>query len=214
MRESKCEAVILAVMDYGEADRIVTFFTREHGKIKGIARGAKKSRKRFGGALEVFARLSLQIVLQEGLSRLHGVDVITIFPHVREDLSKIGYAGYACELVDRLLPEAQANTRLFRLLVSYLEHLDAAPCCEEDRRFFEVNLLNIIGYRPPLEYCTQCGVEFARGSGYPPFVAARWYMLRHLPAYRPGTFTAYVIPAWRGSPDRAIRRCTVPRNNA
>jgi DNA repair protein RecO (recombination protein O) len=160
MRESKCEAVILAVMDYGEADRIVTFFTREHGKIKGIARGAKKSRKRFGGALEVFARLSLQIVLQEGLSRLHGVDVITIFPHVREDLSKIGYAGYACELVDRLLPEAQANTRLFRLLVSYLEHLDAAPCCEEDRRFFEVNLLNIIGYRPPLEYCTQCGVEF------------------------------------------------------
>ena len=160
MRESKCEAVILAVMDYGEADRIITFFTREHGKIKGIARGAKKSRKRFGGALEVFTRLSLQIVLQESLSRLHGVDVITIFPHVREDLSKIGYAGYACELVDRLLPEAQANTRLFRLLVSYLDHLDAASCCEEDRRFFEVNLLNIIGYRPPLEYCTQCGVEF------------------------------------------------------
>jgi DNA repair protein RecO (recombination protein O) len=159
MRESKCEAVILAVMDYGEADRIITFFTREHGKIKGIARGAKKSRKRFGGALEVFARLSLQIVLRESLSRLQGADVITIFPHIRENLAKIGYAGYACELVDRLLPEAQANMRLYRLLVSYLEYLDSAPCCEEDRRFFEVNLLNIIGYRPPLDYCTQCGVE-------------------------------------------------------
>lgn len=158
MRESQCEAVILAVLDYGEADKISTLFTREHGKIKGIARNAKKSRKRFGGALEIFARLRLQVVLRENLSHLHGADVITIFPHIREDFLKIGYAGYACELVDRFLPEAQANLRLYRLLVSYLEHLDSSPCCADDRRFFEVNLLNIIGYRPTLENCTHCGV--------------------------------------------------------
>jgi DNA repair protein RecO (recombination protein O) len=172
IRESKCEAVILADMDYGEADKIITFFTREHGKIKAIARGAKKSRKRFGGALEVFARLDLRIVLRDSLSRVNGVDVITIFPHIREDLAKIGYAGYACELVDRLLPEAQANIRLYRLLEVYLEYLDSAPGCEDDRRFFEVNLLNIIGYRPSLETCTQCGIEL---------VAAQ--ILRYSPLY-------------------------------
>ncbi len=161
MRENQCEAVILAVLDYGEADKIITLFTREHGKIKCIARNAKNSRKRFGGALEVFARLRLHIVLREGLSRLQGTDIVTIFPHIREDLSKIGYAGYACELSDRLLPEAQANARLYRLLVSYLEQLDSLPCCADDRRFFEVNLLNVTGYRPTLENCPNCGVELA-----------------------------------------------------
>ena len=144
MRENRCEAVVLAVLDYGEADKIITFFTREHGKIKCIARNAKNSRRRFGGVLELFARLRLQIVLREGLSRLQGADVVTIFPHIREDLSKIGYAGYACELSDRMLPEAQANVRLYRLLVSYLEQLDSFPCSADDRRFFEVNLLNVL----------------------------------------------------------------------
>jgi len=159
MRVSQCEAIVLAARDYSEADKIVTFFTREHGKIGSIARNAKKSIKRFGGSLEVFAQLRLHIVLKETLSRLDSVDLITIFPHIREELVKIGYAGYACELVDRLLPEAQPNVRLYRLLASYLEYLDSAPALEDDRRFFEVNLLNILGYRIPLESCSQCGVS-------------------------------------------------------
>jgi DNA repair protein RecO (recombination protein O) len=159
MRVCQCEAIVLAVRDYGEADKIVTFFTREHGKIGSIARNAKKSVKRFGGSLEVFAQLRLHIVLKETLSRLDSVDLVTVFPHIREELPKIGYAGYACELVNRLLPEAQPNVRLYRLLVSYLEHLDSSPPLEDDRRFFEVNLLNILGYRIPLENCSQCGVS-------------------------------------------------------
>lgn len=158
MRVSGCEAIVLSVRDYGDADKIVTLFTREHGKVAGIARAAKKSRKRFGGSLEAFARLNVQIVLKEGLSRLDSTDPLTIFPRIREELAKIGYAGYACELVDRLSPEAQPNARLYRLLVSYLEYLDAAPALEDDRRFLEVNLLNIVGYRIPLEHCAQCGI--------------------------------------------------------
>ncbi len=170
MRVSQSEAIVLAVRDYGEADKILTLFTREHGKIGSIARNAKKSRKRFGGSLEVFARLRLQIVLKESLSRLDSTDLVTIFPHIREDLAKIGYAGYACELIDRLLPEAQPNMRLYRLLVSYLEYIDSAPALADDRRFFEVNLLNILGYRIPLESCAQCGValESAMALCYQP----------------------------------------------
>jgi DNA repair protein RecO (recombination protein O) len=163
MRPGYCEAIVLSVKDYGEADKIVILFSLEHGKIGGIARNAKKSRKRFGGSLEIFARLRLLVLLKEGLSRLEDSELITVFPHIREDIAKIGYAGYACELVDRLLPEAQPNRRLFRLLVSYLKYLDSSPAVEDDRRFFEVNLLNILGYRIPLENCARCGKELVPG---------------------------------------------------
>lgn len=146
-------------MDYGEADRIVTLFTREQGKVRAIARHGKKSSRRFGGALEVFARFNAHLVLKEGLSSLREAERVEIFPQIRRDLMKIGYAGYACELVDRLLPEAMANQRLFRLLASYLEQLAACAPCADDRRFFEVNLLNILGYRLSLEQCCRCGAR-------------------------------------------------------
>jgi DNA repair protein RecO (recombination protein O) len=161
MQVTDCEAIVLAAADFGEADRMVTLFTREHGKVRGVARHGKKSVRRFGGALEAFARLRTQLVLKEGLCSLRGADVITVFPGIRGDLAKIGFAGYACEVIDRLLPEALRNPRLYRLLVSYLEHLEAYPPSPDDRRFFEVNLLNILGYRLPLDRCSACGADIA-----------------------------------------------------
>lgn len=161
MRTTECESIILGAMDYREADRLVTFFCHEHGKLRGVARGAKRSRQRFGGALEPFARLRLQVGLKEGLVRIGGADIVTVFPGIRTDLPRIGGAGYACELVDRLLPEGVANPRLFRLLAAFLEFLDHSPYVESARRFFEINLLNILGYRPALEYCAGCGSELA-----------------------------------------------------
>jgi DNA repair protein RecO (recombination protein O) len=161
MESCRCEAILLAVADYGEADRLVTLFTLEHGKLRGLAKGAKRSLRRFGGVLEPFARLTVQIVVKSGLSRLIGADAATIFPRIREDLLKIGYAGYACEATDLLLPEGLSNPRLFRLLAAYLEHLDQAPPSPSDRRFFEVNLLNIMGYRPALGECASCGINLA-----------------------------------------------------
>ena len=165
MEISRCEALVLGVMDYREADRIVTLFTLEHGKLKGVARGAKRSIRRFGGALEPFARLTAHLVPTGGLARLDGADVVTIHPRIRADLLKIGYAGYACEAVDLLLPEGLPNPRLFRLLASYLERLDAAPPVPSDRRFFEINLLNILGYRPNLEECASCGTVLSAAPG-------------------------------------------------
>ena len=164
MRNITCEAIVISVMDYAESDKIVTFFTLEHGKLRGLARGAKKSRKRFGGALEPFARLRLQLHLKEGLSTLSGADIVTIFPHIRQELDKIGHAGYACELVERLVPDGEQNQRLYRLLAAYLDHLDRFQSNTSDRRFFEVNMLKVLGYRPPLSHCALCGTEL---SGVP-----------------------------------------------
>jgi DNA repair protein RecO (recombination protein O) len=151
MRKAQTEAIVLRLTDYGEADRIVSLFTLEQGRISGIARGARRSRKRFGGALESFAHLRLQMHLGAGLPTLQSADILSIFLGVRGDLSKIGSAAYACELVERLTPEEEANPRLFRLLFCYLERLDLAPPSPSDRRFFAVNLLKILGYQPDLE---------------------------------------------------------------
>jgi DNA repair protein RecO (recombination protein O) len=161
MHTSRCEAILLSSMDYREADIIGTFFTLEHGKVRGLARGAKSSRKRFGGALESFAHLRLQMRLKEGLCFVAEADVISVFPGIRADLQKIAHAAYACEIAERFLPEGHELPRLFRLLLAYLRHLDAFPCTPSDRRFFETNLLNIVGYRLPLESCHVCGTGLA-----------------------------------------------------
>ncbi len=161
MRSNPCEAIVIGSMDYRESDKIVTLFTLEHGKLKGIARGAKKSVRRFGGALEPFARLRLEIGLREGLVQVHAADIVTVFPQIRMDLNRIAHAGYACDLTDALLPEGMSNTRLFRLLTAYLEHLETFSADPSDRRFFEINLLNILGYRPALEQCAACAKELA-----------------------------------------------------
>jgi DNA repair protein RecO (recombination protein O) len=162
MKSRACEAIVLGVMDYGEADKIVTAYSIELGKIKGLARNAKNSRKRFGGALEPFARLNLQFVPKDGLFTLNGADIINVYPHIREDLAKICGAAYACELVDQLVAEGESNPRLFRLLVAYLEHLDQCSADHSDRRFFEANLLKVLGYQPELSRCAGCDAELSR----------------------------------------------------
>ena len=151
MRNAETEAIVLRLTDYGEADRIVSLFTLEQGKLQGFARGAKRSRKRFAGALEPFAHLKLQLQRGTGLATLVSADIVSIFPGIRAELTKIGSAAYACELVERLSPEEEANPRLFRLLYCYLERLDQAPHSPSDRRFFAVNLLKILGYQPELD---------------------------------------------------------------
>jgi DNA repair protein RecO (recombination protein O) len=167
MRSVSDEAIMIGLMDYREADRIVTLYTREHGKIKGIARGARKSVKRFAGALELFARLTVRFIPNSGLATIQEVDIISIFPRIRLSLAGIAYAGYGCELVDGLTPEYFPNPRIFRLFESYLSHIDQSESAPDpsDRRFFEVNLLSIAGYSPPIDDCLSCGAPLAERGG-------------------------------------------------
>lgn len=157
MRTCRCEAIVLATMDYRETDRLATMLTMEHGKLRVIARGAKRSQRRFGAALESFARLQAELLLRDGLIPLLHTDILTLHHGIRGDLGRLGHAAYAVELVDRFLPEGLPNARLFRLLDSYLKHLDSQPAAPSDRRFYEANLLNILGYRLALHGCSGCG---------------------------------------------------------
>lgn len=159
------EAIVTGVMDYRDSDRIVHLYSREHGRFSGLARGAKRSVKRFGGALELFARVSVNIVPAEGLFTLSGAEPVTIYPGIRTDLDRISHASYAVELLSAITPERLPNARVFRLVTAYLEHLDSCDADPSDRHFYELNLLNILGYRPQLENCSSCGAPFTAAGG-------------------------------------------------
>lgn len=160
MHPEKLQAFVLSSSDYGERDRIVTLFTLEHGRLKGFAHGARNSRKRFGPALETFARIDILMNHKNGLSSLRSAEVITLFLGIRGELASIAQALYACELLENLTPEGQPLPRLYRLLAAYLERLDSGSIDKADRRMFEINLLNILGYRPSLAGCSCCGSDF------------------------------------------------------
>jgi DNA repair protein RecO (recombination protein O) len=160
MHPERLHAFVLGTHDYGDTDRIVSLFTLEHGRIKAFARGARKSRKRFGAALELFARIDVQVKLKDGLCGLSQADIHSIYPGIRANLHGIAHALYACELVEAITPEGQPLPRLYRLLAAYFDRLEAATPSLDDRRFFEINLLNILGYRPSLEACSRCAAPF------------------------------------------------------
>lgn len=165
MQTERLQAFVLSTLDYGDSDRIVSLFTLEHGRIKGFARGARNSRRRFGPALEPFARIEAHLRLKEGLAGLQQAELLTLYPAIRADLERIALALYACELVDAITPEGVALPRLFRLLSALLDHLETHPAQAGTRRFLEINLLNILGYRPSLESCSRCNAPFdSRGA--------------------------------------------------
>lgn len=172
--QTDSDAIILQTQEYREGDLIVSFLTPDHGRLSGIARGARKSRRRFGGNLEPFARLQLHYTLTDDLCPLTGSDTTALHAGLRHDLRRIALAGYACELVTRLLPERMANPRLFRLLAACLDYLDTTDPTPSDRRFFEANLLKILGYAHLGDQCEECGTAMASCQTL---------------SYRPGSFT-------------------------
>jgi len=158
-RDLKARAIVLRTVDYGESDRVVTLFTAERGKLAAFARGARASRRRFGGALEPFTLLEVEAKERRGaeLLSLESAQVLRGFGTLRGDLARIACASYACELARELVRDAEAHPDLFELLAAYLGDLDAAPPTAAGLRAFELGALRAAGLGPRLEACARCG---------------------------------------------------------
>jgi DNA repair protein RecO (recombination protein O) len=154
----RTNAIVIRSTHYGESDKIVTFFTQDFGKVKGIAKGARRSRKRFQNALGLFSHLRLIFFDREsmGLVRAEGCDILHAFPKIREDLKKIFYGNYYLELVNEMAGEREANQEAFDLLLSFLLNLEAGEAQEEQLRMFEIRMLSLFGYRPNMKRCDLC----------------------------------------------------------
>jgi len=154
----KTNAIVIRSHHYGESDKIVTFFTKDFGKIKGIAKGARRSKKRFQNALDLFSHLRLIFFDREGMGlvRAENCDILHTFPKIREDLKKIFYGNYYLELVNEMAGERETNGEAFDLLLSFLLTLEAMEAQEEQLRMFEIRMLSLFGYRPNMRRCSLC----------------------------------------------------------
>ena len=152
------DAIVTHSFNYGESDKIVTFFTRDFGKVKGIAKGARRSKKRFQNALSLFSHLRLVFFDREGsgLARAQGCDILNSFPKIREDLKRIVYGSYFLEMVNEMAGEREAHAEAFDLVLSFLKTLEEAEPREEQLRAFEIRMLTIFGYQPNLKMCPFC----------------------------------------------------------
>ncbi len=166
MPQFKTSAIVIKTLDYGESDRILTFYTADFGKIKGIAKGAKRSRRRFSNALELFtfSRLIFFDKRESGLVRIEGCDIVDTFPAIREDVRKIAFGCYLAELVDAMTAEREPNSHLFSMVRTFLSLLSEGQAEAQILRVFEIRLLSLLGYRPELSRCLRCDETLQRGG--------------------------------------------------
>ncbi len=159
MSLQKTDAVILRSINHGETSKILTAYTRAHGKIAIMAKGSRALKSRFGGALEPLNHLS--ILYYEKKSReiqlLSQADLIESFPKIHAELEKTAVALAVCELLNQLEVGQEPNPLLFRLLLSTLTSIDAAANNGMNSfRAFQIHMFDIMGFRPHFHGCIGC----------------------------------------------------------
>ena len=156
-RTLKVEAVILRHSDYGEADRLLTLFTREQGKLRAIAKGVRKMQSRKAGHLEPFTQVALMLAQGHDLWIVTQAEAIESFQPLRENLNLIGHAAYVVELLDRFTYEEGQNWQLYQLLVETMARLAKESDPFIPIHYYEMRLLDLLGFRPLLFECALCG---------------------------------------------------------
>jgi DNA repair protein RecO (recombination protein O) len=156
----KAEAIVLRSIRYGEADRILHLYTVTHGRLSAIAKGARRSRSRFGARLEPF--MHVQALLHEGRSDLltvTGVDTVAVHPVLREHAATLDAASRACDAVGRLFETTDPHPEVFRLLANELALLNDDPTQARTANglAFRLKLLLAAGIVPQLAACAVCG---------------------------------------------------------
>ncbi len=155
----EAEAVVLRRYSLSEADRIVLFATREHGKVRAVARGVKKPKSRLAGPLELLTHLRAKFFLREGadLWRLRQCETIHAYLGRNPTPEQVYGFTYIAEMTAEFLDELNPNPSLFRLLLSTLAAGEARGCDEPLVRYFELWLLKLAGVLPDYGSCPACG---------------------------------------------------------
>jgi len=156
-RSLRVEAVVLRHVDWGEADRLLWLFTREQGKMRAVAKGVRKPRSRKAGHLEPFTRVGLLLAEGREWFIVTQAEAVEVYLPLREDLVRMSYALYVVELLDRFTYEEGEHVGLYRLLVDTLGRLSSEAQPALATRYYELRLLDLVGFRPRLFECAGCG---------------------------------------------------------
>jgi DNA repair protein RecO (recombination protein O) len=157
-RLSKTEALVLKHLPMGEADRVLTLFTADRGKVRALARGVRRPGSRLAGHLEPLVYTRLMLARGRNLAVVAGAETLRGFSRLRGNLEGTARALVCVELVDAFSPEEQANPPVLALLLETLEWLEAGEG-ERLLRYFELHLLQHLGYLPELYQCVACRAQ-------------------------------------------------------
>jgi len=158
MAQYQVEAILLAVRDWGEADKMVTLFSREHGKIIAFANGARRPKSPLAGGMQMFTHLEVTLLPGKNCDTVKQCEIKYAFRHLQEDFNCMAYGAFIAELTSELCPERQPEPQVFDLLLIVFHILT-----ERNPRMVALawawQLLSLTGYYPEFERCTVCGQE-------------------------------------------------------
>jgi DNA repair protein RecO (recombination protein O) len=156
-------AIVLRTVSYGESDRVVTLFGRTTGRVSALARGARKSQRRFAGGLGLGSVGEISVRERAGaeLLTLESFDVTASHPTFGSDVARMAHAAYVSELVSKLCAPRQVEPAVYDWLATFLDLLDAEGASAERLRVFELGLLGRLGFGPVVATCAVCGGERA-----------------------------------------------------
>lgn len=155
----KTPGIVLRSRKWGDADRIVTFYTMGLGKIRGIARGARRPKSRFGAALEPFTICQLDLFEKTGdsLFRISHVDVVSSCQTLRERLDLMASAARMVNVVAAVTPDGDPDPLIFTTLEQGLAVLQKSEDPIFTALLFQIRLLSLTGFRPQTDHCAACG---------------------------------------------------------
>lgn len=165
-RSLRVEAVVLRHLEYGEADRILTVFSREQGKLRCIAKGVRKIRSRKAGHIQPFSCAKLMLARGRNMWIITQAELIDAYPALQKNLVILSYASYVIELLDRFTYEEGPHQALYRLLTRTLDRLTKAEHPDQVVRYYDMRLLDLMGFRPQLFHCVNCEEEIIAQDQY------------------------------------------------
>lgn len=157
----RVEGVVIRTRDLGEADRIVSLYTREKGKIRAVAKGARRPRNRFASLAQVLVHGRFGVFQSRGLGTLSQAELIASFKAIRIDLLRTAYALSIAELYDHMMEEGYPAPELYGLLLSTMRAIESAQPADLEKIYvsFALKFLALMGYAVELDHCVKCGDE-------------------------------------------------------
>ena len=155
---------MLKHMRLGEADRIITLYTPDRGKVRAVVKGARRAKSRKGGFLQPLTHVRVSIAEGRSLDQVVEAETVASFRAVREDLGLVSTGLYLAELVDGFSADGAVNPSEFHLLAAALGALESTERPEQLARYFETRMLGVAGFGPEVQQCVDCGTELAAGD--------------------------------------------------
>ncbi len=163
MRFHKVSAIVLRHYDFGEADKVVVLYSRNQGKLRAVARGARRMKSKYGSSMEPFSYNEMMLYKKEGaeLYKITGCSTVNSYSYLRKDLDSFITASYIVELIDKITEDNEPHPEMFFMLNEVFSQM---PDCDRDviKWAFVVKLLSASGYKLCLDKCACCGITARR----------------------------------------------------